>query len=32
MDLLTGNLPVRSPEVQRGGLDVELAREIFDRE
>jgi hypothetical protein len=32
MDLLTGNFALRSPEVQRGGLDVELSREVFDRE
>jgi len=32
MDLLTGNLALRGPEVERGGLNVELAREIFNRE
>ncbi len=32
MDLLTGYFPLRSPEVEGGWFNVELAREIFDRE
>ena len=32
MNLATGDLPLRSPEIECGGLDIELRRKVLDRE
>lgn len=32
MNLAAGNLALRSPEIECGGLDIELSRKILDRE
>ena len=32
MNLAAGNLALRSPEIERGGLDIELSRKVLDCE